>query len=244
MNISYTMLHSIMTCEYSYYLRYIKRVPIKESSASIYGTAVHRAIKIGYDNKLEREDWAKVFKKEWVTLASSKDILFASENEYLKKFKDGQELLLVYYDKFVKGHKDPLVTEYFFGRDNPVKIGNNTVIGVFDQIDAKNRIIDYKTGVKPTQAKLDLDLQFTLYSYAYRQLFGKEESGLILRHLGTMKDLKTQRCEKDFEVLEEEVNKVEKKLKGKVFVRNLDRNCADCYFLEECLGKERKFRRW
>lgn len=238
------MLHTFMQCEYMYYLRYIKRVPIKEGSASVYGTAVHRAIKIGYDNKLEREDWAKVFKKEWVALTSKKDIVFASESEYLKKFKDGQELLLTYYDKFVKKHKDPLTTEYFFGRDNPVNIGNNTVIGVFDQIDAKNRVIDYKTGVKPTQAKLDLDLQFTLYSYSYRQLFGKEEGGLILRHLGTMKDLKTQRCEKDFEILEEEVNKVEKKLKGKVFVRNLDRSCADCYFLEECLGKERKFGRW
>jgi len=44
MQISYTALHSLMECEYSYFLRYIDRVSIMESSASVYGTAVHRTM--------------------------------------------------------------------------------------------------------------------------------------------------------------------------------------------------------
>lgn len=244
MEISYTMLHSLMECEYSYYLRYVERVPIRESSASVYGTAVHRAIKTAYDNDLPRDDWAKLFKSEWVALTSSKDIVFAYDNEYLKKFKDGQKMMLDYYDTFVaKTKKPPKMLEYFFGRDKAVMLGNHVIIGVLDQIDARDRVIDYKTGVKPTQAKLDLDLQFTMYSYAFRQLFGREEGGLILRHLGTMKDMKTKRTEDDFELLREEVDKVERRLKGKIFVRNLGRNCASCYFIEHCLGKERKIGR-
>jgi len=244
MEISYTMLHSLMECEYSYYLRYVERVPIRESSASVYGTAVHRAIHTGYENNLARDDWAKVFKHEWVVLTSSKDIAFYNENEYLKKFKDGQQLLLDYYDTFVKKEKKPpQMLEYFFGRDKAVKLGKHVIIGVLDQIDARSRIIDYKTGIKPTQAKLDLDLQFTIYSYAYRQLFDREESGLVLRHLGTMKDMKTKRTEEDFELVKEEVDKVERRLKGKIFVRNLGRGCANCYFIEHCLGKERKIGR-
>lgn len=243
MEVSYTLLHSLMECEYSYYLRYILRVPIKEQSASVYGTAVHRAIKIGYDNNLARDDWGKVFKSEWVALTAKKDIIFYNEYEYLKKFKDGEQLLLTYYDMFVKRKKPPQMLEYFFGRDKAVALGNHVVIGVLDQIDAKNNVIDYKTGAKPTQAKLDLDLQFTIYSYAYRQLFGRKENGLILRHLGTMKDMKTTRTEADFELLEEEVDKVERRLKGKIFVRNLGRGCASCYFIEHCLGKERKIGR-
>lgn len=240
------MLHSLMECEYSYYLRYIERVPIVESSASVYGTAVHRAIHVGYENNLARDDWAKVFKSEWVSLTAKKDIVFYNENEYLKKFKDGQQLLLDYYDTFVKKvKKPPQMLEYFFGKDKVVEIGDHTIIGVFDQIDAKDRVIDYKTGVKPTQAKLDLDLQFTIYSYAYRQLFGKNEGGLVLRHLGTMKDLKTTRTEDDFDILKEEITKVERRLKGKIFIRNLGRGCDNCYFIEHCLGKERKIgRKW
>ena len=217
-----------------------------ESSASVYGTAVHRTIKIGYDNNLARDDWAKVFRSEWVALTANKDIVFAYDNEYLKKFKDGQQLLLDYYDTFVKKEKKPpQMLEYFFGKDKAVMLGNHVIVGVLDQVDAQDRVIDYKTGVKPTQAKLDLDLQFTIYSYAFRQLFGRKEGGLVLRHLGTMKDLKTERTDDDFEILKEEVDKVERRLKGKIFVRNLGRGCASCYFLEHCLGKERKIvRSW
>lgn len=233
------MLHSFMSCEYSYYLRYVERVQIQEGSASIYGTAVHRTIKIGYDGNLPRDDWAKVFKREWMILTEKKDIQYSSETEYLKKFKDGADLVTKYYDKFVKRHKPPQITEFFFGRDKAVKIGDHIIVGVFDQIDAKDKIIDYKTGAKPTKNGLDMDLQFTIYSYAYRQLFGKEESGLALRHLGTMKDMETTRSDDDFKILAEEVDKVDKRLKGKLFIRNLDRNCANCYFLEHCLGKQK-----
>lgn len=244
MQVSYTMLHSLMNCEYSYYLRYVLRVSVVESAASVYGTAVHRAIKIGYDNNLARDDWAKVFRHEWVALTASKDIVYAADNEYLKKFKAGQQMLLDYYDTFVKGRKKPpKMLEYFFGRDQAVTLGNHIIVGVFDQIDARNTVIDYKSGAKPTQAKLDLDLQFTIYSYAYRQLFGEKEGGLALRHLGTMKDMKTVRTEEDFEVLKEEVDKIERRLKGKIFIRNLDRTCSSCYFLEHCLGKEQKIGR-
>ena len=233
-----------MQCEYSYYLRYIKRVPILESSASVYGTAIHRAIQLGYDNNLARDDWGKVFKSEWVSLTSKKDIVFAYDNEYLKKFKDGQQMLIDYYDTFVKNTKNqPKMLEYFFGKDKVVTLGNHTIIGVIDQIDAKDRVIDYKSGVKPTQAKLDLDLQFTIYSYAFRQLFDRKEKCLVLRHLGTMKDLVTERTEDDFKILTEEVDKIDKRLKGKIFVRNLGRDCATCYFIEHCLGKVRKIGR-
>jgi len=244
MEFSYTALHSLMNCEYSYFLRYVLRVPIKESSASVYGTAIHQTIKLGYDNDLPRDEWANVFRQQWMELTSNKDIVFANEGEYLKKFKDGAQMVTDYYDKFVKRHKAPQMTEFFFGRDQAVTIGDgHLLIGVLDQIDAKNRVIDYKSGVKPTKNKLDLDLQFTVYSYAYRQLFGKKESGLVLRHLGTMKDLVTTRTEDDFAVLEEEVNKVAKRLKGKLYLRNLDRSCDNCYFIEHCLGKERSYGR-
>jgi ATP-dependent helicase/DNAse subunit B len=245
MEISYTMMSNFTRCEYLYYLRYIKRLPVKESSASIYGTAVHRAIKGGYDASLDNADkWASLFKAEWVSLASNKDIVFFSEGEYIRKFKSGQELLRKYYDEFVTGYEPPIATEYFFGRSNQVKIGEHTIVGVFDQIDANNNIIDYKTSPKPSQLELSLDLQFTIYSYAYRQLFNKEENGLLLRHLGTMKDVATTRSESDFAILKEEIDKVDKKLRGKVFVRNVCRDCATCYFLTECLGKTREFGKW
>jgi ATP-dependent helicase/DNAse subunit B len=69
MEVSYTMLKSFMDCEYSYYLRYIKRIPIVESSASVYGSAIHRTIKQGYENNLDKDDWVKLFKVEWLMVS-------------------------------------------------------------------------------------------------------------------------------------------------------------------------------
>ncbi len=244
MNMSYTAIHSLMQCEYSYYLSYVERVPTVESAESVDCTAIHRAIQVGYENNLAKEEWAQIFKKEWVELTAKKDVVFYGEGEYLKKFKDGQQMMRDYYDKFVSKKKPPQMLEFFFGKSNPVMLGSHKLVGVFDQVDARDNVIDYKSGAKPTQAKLDHDLQFTVYSYAYRQLWGKEENGLFLRHLGTMKDMETTRTEEDFEVLEGELDKIEKRLRGKVFIRNLGRECANCYFVEACLGKERKIGRW
>ena len=243
-NISYTMLHTLMHCEYMYYLRYIKRVSLVESSASVYGTALHRTIKMAYENDLSDEDAAAIFRQEWIQLASGKNVVFLHEKDYLNKLTEGQKLITNYHNKFIKGTPSPKKIECFIGRKEGIKLGRYNVIAVFDQITHDDMVVDYKSGVKPTQNQLDLDLQFTIYSYAYRQIYGKEEKGLVLRHLGTMKDLVTVRTEKDFEVLLNEVNKLDSKLKSDVFLRNLDRDCSRCYFLEHCLGKEKQFGRW
>jgi hypothetical protein len=243
-DLSYTALHSLMTCEYSFYLRYVQRVQLVESSASIYGTAVHKAIKLAYDNNLSEKELVKIFKQEWIQLASGKDVVFQHEKDYLNKLNDGQLLVADYYKKFIKNVPPPKRVECFIGRKDGVKLGNYNLVAVFDQITHDNKVVDLKTGVKPTQNELDLDLQFTIYSYVYRQLYGEEESGLVLRHLGTMKDLITVRTDEDFAVLFEEVAKLDAKLKSNVFLRNLGRDCARCYFLKHCLGKEKQFGRW
>jgi len=244
LEISYTKLNSFFHCEYLYYLRYIKRVKLQESSATAFGTSVHETIKIAYDNDLSGDEMAEVFKKQWVSNTNKKDILFYYDGEFIKKYKSGQEIVKNYYSKFMLDKPKPLATEYFFGRNQGIKIGKHVIIGVIDQIDADNNVIDYKTGRKPTQQQLDFDLQFTMYSIAHRQLFGKKENGLILRHLGTMKDICTYRDDEDFELLAGEIDKVESKLRGKAFVRNLSRECGNCFFLEECLGKQKKMRSW
>ena len=59
-----------------------------------------------------------------------------------------------------------------------------------------------------------------------------------------MKDLVTTRTNEDFLVLLNEVEKLDSKVNSGVYLRNLDRNCSRCYFLNVCLGKEKRFGRW
>lgn len=247
MEVSYTLLKTYLDCPFSYYLRYVRRIPIRETSASVYGSVVHRAIKMGYENDLGRDDWIKVFKAEWASTTYAKDdIVYLDDRDYLRKLKSGQKVIANYYDSFVDGKPAPLVVEHFFGRNAGVTIGNHVIIGVFDQIDLEERVIDYKTGAKPTNEQLDLDLQFTIYSYAYRELYGKEEKSLVLRHLSSCKDIVTSRSSSDFKVLASEIDKVERAIDAKIFVRNMSRGCATCYFLETCLKKQRPVyvRKW
>lgn len=244
MEVSYTMLKTFMDCEYSYFLRYVQRVPISESSASVYGTVVHRTIKDGYLNQLDRDEWIKVFKNDWLATTAIKDIIYYDDNDYLRRLKEGQKVVGKYYDKFVVGKPTPPYIEYFFSRSVGVKLGEHTLIGVFDQVDDEGRVIDYKTGVKPTRNQLDFDLQFTVYSYAYRYLFGKSEKDLVLLHLNTGTEITTSRTQKDFDVLLVEIDKIAKRINStNTFIRNINRRCGDCYFLEACLGKSRQTRR-
>jgi len=243
-NLSYTMLSSIMQCDYLYYLRYIKRISLVENSASVYGTAIHNTIKLAYNNKLSAKEMSEIFRREWIQLCSAKDVVFLSEKDYLNKLTNGQKLVAEYYNKFIKGVPEPKTVENFIGRKEGIKLGEYNVVAVFDQITHDDMIVDVKTGLKPTQNQLDCDLQFTIYSYVYRQMYGKEENGLVLRHFSTMKDLVTTRTESDFITLLEEVNKLDEKLKSNVFLRNLGRHCSRCYFFEHCLGKEKSLGKW
>jgi CRISPR/Cas system-associated exonuclease Cas4 (RecB family) len=182
----------------------------------------------------------KIFKSEWLITTSSKEnMVFMDEGDYMKRLVDGQKIITRYFDKYVKNKPAPLQVELRFTKKDKVIIGKHYLVGAIDQIDNSQRVIDLKTGSKVAQAQLDLDLQFTIYSYAYRKLFNKEESGLVLRHLGSCTDLITKRTESDFKILDAELEKMEAAIKKGVFVRNLGRNCSTCYFLEVCLGKER-----
>lgn len=235
---SYSSIKSYMDCPYSYFLRYTKKIPSVESSASVFGSAIHNTAKIGYENNLVRDEWVKTFKREWVVLTKSKkDIVYSSDKDFFIKLKYGQKLIGEFYDKYVEGKEPPKKVEFKFSKTDSVKLGSHILVGIFDQIDSNDRIVDYKTGFsKPFKNQLDYDLQFTIYSYAYRQLFNKEETGLVLLHVPSCTEFLTKRTNKDFEILREEIDKVEKSIETNVFVRNLGRNCYNCYFVEHCLG--------
>ena len=240
--LSYTKLSTLMECEYCYYLRYIERIKTPSTSPLVFGSSVHNAIKTGYEtNNLDREGWEKLFVHEWKVLTSIEDVVFSYDREYFARLKEGKKILGAYYDEFASVVPAPLHTELRVTRSDNIKIGSMFLVGSIDQIDYEGNIIDYKTGTKPVGFTLDFDLQLTFYAYLYRKLFGEEEKSVRIRHLGTMKDMAVSpRTERDFSLLEEEVDKFEKKSKSSSFMRNIGRSCAYCSYSSTCLGRERE----
>jgi ATP-dependent helicase/DNAse subunit B len=240
--LSYTKISTLMDCEYKYYLRYVERVSTPTGSALVFGSALHNAIKAAYESGLDREGWIKVFVNEWKTLTSIEDVHFLYENEYMARIKEGKKIIGDYYDKFVADSTfSPKHLEFRFTKSDGIKVGDFFLVGAIDQIDSANNIIDLKSGTKPVAFTLDYDLQLTIYSYVYRKLFGEEEGGLIIRHLGTSADMPAgKRTQKDFDILEEEIDKFGSKVKSGIFLRNIGRSCAYCQYAKKCLGIEKK----
>jgi ATP-dependent helicase/DNAse subunit B len=240
MEISYSKLDSILSCPYKYYLRYIKKVKSKDSTATLYGTVLHNVVRLGYDNNLEEDDWVMLFKKEWMIQASARPDLFKESDDFGKKLVSGQEIISNYYNRFVVGNPPPKETEMRFSKEDNILVGNHYLVGIIDLIDHDNVVIDLKSGNKPSQNEIDFDLQLTFYSYVYRQLFKKKEKGLAIRHFNTTSDIITTRDKKDYDVLLEEINKVDKIVENGVYHRALGRSCNFCFYSDECLGKVKK----
>jgi CRISPR/Cas system-associated exonuclease Cas4 (RecB family) len=243
--ISYTMLSTFFSCEWKYYLRYIEKIPLPNTAAMVYGSVIHDVIKNGYQQELNGEEMGKIFVEKWMRELDIKNV-FINGKDNVDKRREGKEMLLDYYNRYMKDAPAPKVIEKRIGynKDDKLTIGSYPLIVVFDQIDSEDNIIDMKTGAKPQQSEIDLDLQLTLYSYAFRKIYGRTEKGLIIRHLNSMRDFVTTRNDKDFEIITGEIEKVGKKIKSGIFVRSIGRSCDDCNYLEVCLGKERAINKW
>ena len=174
MIVSFTKIKTYLDCEYAYYLRYVKKIATPKTGALAYGETIHSTVKTGYELSLDRDEWEKLFKREWTSLAWNNNIIFANEKEYYSKLNKGKADIVKYYDTFVKDNPAPRFLEYRFTKNTGVKLGNHIIIGAIDIIDAANNIIDIKTGIKPREPGLEFDLQLILYSYAFRQIFGEK----------------------------------------------------------------------
>ncbi len=136
--------------------------------------------------------------------------------------KVGENILERFYVRH-KPQPNPIAKEKSFGvkKDEPIDINGHLVRGIFDRIDKKGNymyITDYKTDKKsPAEDSflLHRNTQFSLYSYAFRKIFGEEEKALLYYHLRSGDIFKTHRSEKDYDylkrLLDEVSNGIEKK---------------------------------
>ena len=116
--------------------------------------------------------------------------------------------------------------------------------GVWDRIDATkdNKLIitDYKTNKESPEKDtflLHRYPQFTIYSKAFRKLYGQEEDFVLFYHLRSGKLFKTKRSSEDFSYLDELVNESIRKI---IMIRNekatpfYGYSCPRCDYKPKC----------
>lgn len=159
--------------------------------------------------------------------------------------KLGENILEAFYRK----HKDrarPIAVEKPFGikKGEEITINGHRIRGVFDRIDRILRdskecyyITDYKTDKNsPEQDSFTLhrNPQFTIYSYAFRELFGVKEEALLYYHLRKMRRLETHRSEKDYDYLKGLLDEVVEGIAKDKFVPFYGFHCNFCNYKPTC----------
>ncbi len=163
--------------------------------------------------------------------------------------KLGQQILKNFYKRHIpekmdsaKKRKPPIFLEKGFGnrKDEPFEINGHPVQGFLDRIDKTKEgyyITDYKTNKKSPALDsftLHRNIQFTMYSYAFRKLFSEKEKGILFYHLRSNKVFKTQRSEKDYEYMKQLLDEVAEGISKDIFVPFYGFHCNFCDYKIAC----------
>lgn len=167
--------------------------------------------------------------------------------EFFGFMKLGERILKDFYVR----HK-PLPPPVEREKRRTIEIFGHKIIVVFDRVDKmpvekdgkkeeRWYITDYKTDKNcPDEDSFTLHRspQFTIYSKAFRQIFNEEEKNILYYHLRSGKVLKTKRDQKDFDYLEQLLDRAHEEIERSVdsgkFVPFYGYRCKHCDYKLGC----------
>jgi putative RecB family exonuclease len=182
MKLSYSSINTYETCPAKYRFQYEDRVPTRASPALAFGDSLHRALHRFHDRPVpvapSMGDLLAWLDDVWVSEG------FGDEAEERLYRDHGREVLARYHRENADEYRIPAALEYRF----QVQVEGVTLSGVIDRMDrlpgGGYEIIDYKTNRRlPPQARVETDLQLSLYHLAAREIWGIEPERLTLYFL-------------------------------------------------------------
>ncbi len=248
---SVTQLNTYLACPYKYYLSYQEKLRWEKVPSGVaFGSAMHRAIEEfnrslnngGMDEKAVIE----FFTKQWDTESGREGIEFRNPDEREQLMDKGRRLIQLYSQQFADV-KPQAVERSFRLPILDVSTGmfeaSRDILGRIDLV-ADGGVIEIKTsGRSVNQRVVDTSLQLTLYSWAYRMIFGSEEKSLkTVALLKTAKSeiqiVETYRTAEDHSRLMELITQVIRAVELRVFYRNpaTRYGCDGCVYRIACGG--------
>jgi hypothetical protein len=241
-----------------YNMKHELQLEVDESDAIKYKKAVHKTISYLYFSamggfmpsaKQMKDKWATIWAEERDGKQNLKEEFFKERkyqetktgfSKYDKSITKGYELIHNFYHLNKDNHGIPIAVDHEFR----VPIAGVTVTGNFELIreaidkSSPNRfieIVDFKTGTEATDMFLvNNDLNLTVMSYAFRNLFQAKEDRLTYNYLKTGKEIYTSREEKHFERMKVIVEGVAEGIANKRFYPRQSFMCKACPFKEAC----------
>ncbi|MBF0607416.1 MAG: PD-(D/E)XK nuclease family protein [Magnetococcales bacterium] len=181
--LSYSQISMFLKCPRQYEYRYMQGIKCLPSGAMKQSSAFHETAEVNYKQKVYSEtdmpltDMLEVFSDRFDEIFTSEEIVL-DEGTTQDKLKDqGVEIVKVHHTNIAPTVQPALIEEKFV-----ISLGDKfpfDLMGIWDIVDINNLIIDNKAYSKtPSQAKIDTDIQLTLYALGYRVSQKQIESGL------------------------------------------------------------------
>lgn len=256
MELSLDQIHTYLHCPTEYDFKYEKKLSQEEPDSIKYKKAIHKTISYLYFNamggylpsaKQMKDKWATIWQEAKEEQRDLSDILL-KERLYQTRRKDttdkhivqGMELIHNFYHYNKDNHGIPIAVDHEFR----VPIAGVTVTGNFElireSIDKLSptrfiEIVDFKTGNEATDMFLvNNDLNLTIMSYAFRNLFQAKEDRLTYNYLKTGKEIYTSRTDKHFDRMKAIVEGVAEGIANKRFYPRQTFMCKTCPFKDTC----------
>jgi len=237
MEMSYSRINAYRTCPWKYKLLYREGMRLPPTPFISLGLSIHRTLEQFHLRKGSSfDDMLECYNNAWVNEG------FLSPQQVQDFFEKGQRMLENYWDT----NKDAVSEILFLEKDFNFPLGANRLRGIIDRIDRHSdgtyEVIDYKTHAELwSTAKVDSDLQLSLYALACEKALGFVPATLTYYFLAHNKKVSTKRSK---EQLEEAVALVED-IAGRImkddFKPNLN-GCYKCDFKNNCPHSPKKIK--
>jgi len=248
---SATQLTTYLSCPLKYYFQYELQLPWRSvPSAVAFGDSVHKSVSFMNNslmngNPVSQDDLIGTFNKEWATNIETNHIEWRNPDESGDLLVKGTALLEIYYQKFRTFRPRGVEMEFRLPLLDPASglfIESRDLVGKMDSVSEAGTILEIKTSSKkPSQLDTDVNLQLTMYSFAYRMLYGTPERQILVAVMVKAKEphlqiIKTQRCEKDYTMLLHLIARVIACIdKGLFYPNQLNPwSCRYCEYIAEC----------
>jgi RecB family exonuclease len=242
MRLSYSSINTYETCPAKFKFQYEDRVPQAPSPALAFGDSLHRALHLFHNRPVpvppSLEELHEMLEISWVSTG------FAAESEERTYRDHGHQVLAQYHRENADAYRIPAALEFRF----TIQVEGVELAGVIDRMDripgGGYEIVDYKTNRRlPPQARIDRDLQLSVYHLAAKEVWGIEPERLTLYYLLPGQRLTTARTAADIDELRRRIATVAERIAAGKFEPRPNPLCDWCEYQPLCPLYRHKFER-
>lgn len=229
MEMSYSRINTYKTCSWKYRLIYIEGRHLPPNPFISLGLSMHRALEDFHTRKAQSfDELLESYNASWVNEG------FGTPQQVQDFFEKGQRMLENYW----VSNRDDKNEILFLEKDFNFELGRNRLRGIIDRIDRRPdgtyEVIDYKTHAELwSSAKVDSDLQLSIYALACEKSLGFAPGALSYYFLAHNRKMSTVRTKEQIEQALVTVEETAEKIINKEFVPCMT-HCPKCDFKHIC----------